>query len=77
MTLVRAAPIPNRSITIESTPEVLVSELPHNDPDRVIRVAKNLSLIHWRDIVDCLADVIYGDNDSEISEIVREFNRRI
>jgi hypothetical protein len=56
-------------------PDALAGELPHHDPERVMGLARNLSLVLWRDFVDAAVKVLPGD-DADINSIKDESRSR-
>jgi hypothetical protein len=59
-----------------SEPEALARELPHHDPQRVIALAGNLSLILWWDLVGEITRLASGD-DEDIIGIKNELRMRL
>jgi hypothetical protein len=57
-------------------PDVLVSELPHHDPTRVVALAQSLSLILWKDLVHAVVHIVHHDDEQTIS-IKNELWRRV
>jgi hypothetical protein len=58
-----------------SQPDALVGQLPHHDPETVTRLAGNLTMLLWSDIVARVAEVIAGD-DEQIASIKNELSSR-
>jgi hypothetical protein len=58
-------------------PDLLAGLLPHHDAQRVAVLARNLSLIRWRDFLGRVVEIASDDLGTKIIEIVRELNRRI
>jgi hypothetical protein len=48
-----------------------------HDAQRVAVLARNLSLIRWRDFLGRVVEIASDDLGTKIIEIVRELNRRI
>ena len=60
-----------------STPDTLVRELPHHDPTRVVALAKNLSMVLWKDLLRGVVQSINRSDDPEIPSINKELWRRV
>jgi hypothetical protein len=57
-------------------PDALVRELPHQDPIRVAALARNLSLILWKDLLPAIVQI--RDNDDEqMMSIKNELSLRV
>jgi hypothetical protein len=56
-------------------PDALVGELRHHDPETVTRLAGNLTLLLWKDIVAQVGEVLAGD-DEQIASIKDELSSR-
>jgi hypothetical protein len=57
-------------------PDALAGRLPHHDPERVMGLARNLSLVLWKSFVDAALKVLPGD-DAEINSINDELRSRV
>jgi hypothetical protein len=73
---------PGRSYTqmlnhYRGAPDALVRELPHHDPARVVALAKNLSMVLWKDLVQTVVQVSHSHNDAEAAAIKRELWLRV
>jgi hypothetical protein len=58
-----------------ASPNALVRELPHHDPETVTGLAGNLTLLLWKDIIARVAEVSVGD-DEQIASIKNELSIR-
>jgi hypothetical protein len=60
-----------------SNPDILIGKLPHHDPVRVLALAKNLSTILWKDLLQQVIQLSVTHDDDEIQVIARELALRI
>lgn len=60
-----------------SNPDTLIGKLPHHDPDRVRALAKNLSIILWKDFLQQATQLSVINADDEVTAIAKELALRI
>lgn len=58
-------------------PDTLIGKLPHRDSARVVALAKNLSIIPWKDLLQSMIELSVSQDDDETKVIAKELALRI